>query len=261
MWDIFSREYLVDHQPSTRASRSTRYATVHCGRQGRDRRRRPPWTAQPATLTGVGNGPIDAFAHALADVGHRRPGARLRRARAVRRRRRPGGRLRRGARSTARSSGASASTRTSSPPRCAPSPRAVNRAPLTDSIARRPDRAIVASALIAGSTQIAADQAGGCGSGRAGRGRSSSATGKWQATRCAAPTGPGQRRAAALRRADLLRLPAAGAEAAAGRRVDRARHVAGEQDPLALRLVPPVRVGHRHGREQRDRVRVHAGAA
>src|SRR5215218_8704996 len=36
--------------------------------------------------------------------------------------------------------------------------------------------------------------------------------------------------------ADRLRLPAAGAEAAAGRRVDRARHVALEHDPLPLPL-------------------------
>ena len=42
-----------------------------------------------------------------------------------------------------------------------------------------------------------------------------------------------------LGRADLLRLPAPGAEPAAGRRVDRAGHVAGEQDPLALGAVAP----------------------
>ena len=68
MWDIFAREYLVDHQPSTRA-RGRQLRGVHCGGQGRDRsptayaRRR-----RPRTLTGVGNGPIDAFIHALSDV-------------------------------------------------------------------------------------------------------------------------------------------------------------------------------------------------
>ena len=35
--------------------------------------------------------------------------------------------------------------------------------------------------------------------------------------------------------ADVLRLPAAGTEPAAGRRVDRARYVADQEDPLALR--------------------------
>ena len=59
-----------------------------------------------------------------------------------------------------------------------------------------------------------------------------------------------------LRRADLLCLPAAGAEPAAARRVDRARHVALEHDPLALAL--PLRIGVRHGREQRLRVRMAA---
>src|SRR2546422_5767986 len=51
-------------------------------------------------------------------------------------------------------------------------------------------------------------------------------------------------------RADLLGDWAAGAEAAAGRRVDRARHVAREHDP------GPLAPGHRlrDGREQRDRV-------
>src|SRR4029453_8381590 len=49
--------------------------------------------------------------------------------------------------------------------------------------------------------------------------------------------------------ADILRLPAAGPEAAAGRRVHRAGHVALEHDaaPLALQLG----VGDGHGRQQR----------
>ena len=59
--------------------------------------------------------------------------------------------------------------------------------------------------------------------------------------------------------ADLRRVAAARVEAAAGGRVDRARHVALEHDPLAL--LGEVGVGHGHGREQRlgvghDRPRV-----
>ena len=61
-----------------------------------------------------------------------------------------------------------------------------------------------------------------------------------------------------LLRADVLRLPAAGAEPAARRRVRRRRHVALEHDPVARPLL--ARVGHRHGRQQRLRVRVAARA-
>ena len=49
--------------------------------------------------------------------------------------------------------------------------------------------------------------------------------------------------------APLLRLPAAGAEAAAGGRVRRGGHVTGEDDPLAV--FAGLGVGHGHGREQR----------
>src|SRR5690349_2270579 len=49
-------------------------------------------------------------------------------------------------------------------------------------------------------------------------------------------------------------LLAAGAELAAGRRIGRARDVAGDDDPLALALA--TRVGQRDRREQRLRVRV-----
>jgi 2-isopropylmalate synthase len=66
MWDIFSREYLVDHQPNPRlVVRSYGVATID-GKvelvadailDGVERK-----------LTGVGNGPIDAFLHALSDV-------------------------------------------------------------------------------------------------------------------------------------------------------------------------------------------------
>ena len=54
--------------------------------------------------------------------------------------------------------------------------------------------------------------------------------------------------------ADLLCLPAPGPEAATARRVDRARHIAFENDPLPRPLEPWV--GQRDGREQGLRVRV-----
>jgi 2-isopropylmalate synthase len=66
MWDIFSQEYLVDHQPDPRLvvhdyGVSTVDAKVelvaHAELDG-----------QPRQLTGVGNGPIDAFVHALSDA-------------------------------------------------------------------------------------------------------------------------------------------------------------------------------------------------
>jgi 2-isopropylmalate synthase len=66
MWDIFSREYLVEHQPEPRlVVRSYSVSTVDgkveivadANLDGSDRH-----------LTGVGNGPIDAFIHALSDV-------------------------------------------------------------------------------------------------------------------------------------------------------------------------------------------------
>jgi 2-isopropylmalate synthase len=66
MWEIFSREYLVDHQPEPRlAVREYSVSTVEgkveivadASLNGVERR-----------LAGVGNGPIDAFIHALSDV-------------------------------------------------------------------------------------------------------------------------------------------------------------------------------------------------
>jgi len=55
-----------------------------------------------------------------------------------------------------------------------------------------------------------------------------------------------------LDRADLLRLPAARAKAAAGGRVGRARHVAREDDPLALAALGGIL--DRDGGEQRLRI-------
>ncbi len=54
--------------------------------------------------------------------------------------------------------------------------------------------------------------------------------------------------------ADVHHIRAAGVEMTAGGRVDRARHVAGEDDPLALLL--DHRIGNRHRRKQGLRVRV-----
>ena len=82
---------------------------------------------------------------------------------------------------------------------------------------------------------------------------------KWHA----APWSPGRVAERRIDRPALLGLsealvePAAGVEAAAGRRVHRARHVACQDDALALALRHRVRDGHR--REQRARVRVAAG--
>jgi len=66
MWEIFSREYLVDHQPTPRLvvhdySVSTVDAKVEFVAQA-------DLDGRPARLAGVGNGPIDAFVHALSDV-------------------------------------------------------------------------------------------------------------------------------------------------------------------------------------------------
>src|SRR5215471_16858071 len=51
-----------------------------------------------------------------------------------------------------------------------------------------------------------------------------------------------------------LRTP--GPEAAAGRRVDRARYIAFQQHAFPLRLVATVRIRYRYGGQQRHRVRV-----
>jgi 2-isopropylmalate synthase len=66
MWDIFSREYLVEHQVSPQLTVanygvSTVDSKVEIVAEAMVR-----GTAR--SLTGVGNGPIDAFVHALSDV-------------------------------------------------------------------------------------------------------------------------------------------------------------------------------------------------
>ena len=57
-----------------------------------------------------------------------------------------------------------------------------------------------------------------------------------------------------LLRADALRDRAARVETAAGRRIQRRRRVASEDDALAGLL--DIRIGNRHGRQQRLRVRM-----
>jgi 2-isopropylmalate synthase len=67
MWEIFSREYLIDHQPSPRlAVASYAVATV----DGKvELAAEASLDGEGGQLSGVGNGPIDAFVHALTDVG------------------------------------------------------------------------------------------------------------------------------------------------------------------------------------------------
>jgi 2-isopropylmalate synthase len=66
MWDIFSREYLIEHQPEP-------YLALHAYRTSTVDSK-VELTAEIEVdgairvLTGVGNGPIDAFVHALSDV-------------------------------------------------------------------------------------------------------------------------------------------------------------------------------------------------
>ena len=74
---------------------------------------------------------------------------------------------------------------------------------------------------------------------------------KWQAHRCPPPRSmrAGISLGADGRVAQLRAQRAARVEAAAARRVDRARDVAGQDDPLAAQL----RVGHRDGRHERLR--------
>ena len=67
------REYLVDHQLDPAVALAG-YAIGHRRRQGRDRGPRSASTATPRPLTGVGNGPIDAFVNALAPRGRGRYG-------------------------------------------------------------------------------------------------------------------------------------------------------------------------------------------
>jgi 2-isopropylmalate synthase len=66
MWDIFSREYLVEHQ------QAPRLVVPSYGVSTVDSKVELAMTAvldgEPKDLAGVGNGPIDAFVHALSDV-------------------------------------------------------------------------------------------------------------------------------------------------------------------------------------------------
>ena len=84
----------------------------------------------------------------------------------------------------------------------------------------------------------------------------SACSAKWQAAPWSPCEHPDRRvdRAALLGLAESLVEPAAGVEPAALGRVDRARHVAGEDDPPALALEHRVR--DRHGGQERAGVRV-----
>jgi 2-isopropylmalate synthase len=66
MWEIFSQEYLVDHQPSPRLAVSTYGVSTVDGKV--ELVAAAHLDGAPRQLTGVGNGPIDAFVHALSDV-------------------------------------------------------------------------------------------------------------------------------------------------------------------------------------------------
>jgi 2-isopropylmalate synthase len=66
MWDIFAREYLVDHQATPRVAIES-YATASV--EGKvEITATGTVDGRPTTLTGIGNGPIDALGHALSDV-------------------------------------------------------------------------------------------------------------------------------------------------------------------------------------------------
>jgi 2-isopropylmalate synthase len=66
MWEIFSREYLVDHQPSPRVVVDGYSVSTVDGKVELTATATVDGTAR--ALSGVGNGPIDAFAHALSEV-------------------------------------------------------------------------------------------------------------------------------------------------------------------------------------------------
>ena len=66
MWDIFSREYLVEHQPEPRLVVHDYSVSTVEGKVEIVADATLDGTARH--LTGVGNGPIDAFIHALSDV-------------------------------------------------------------------------------------------------------------------------------------------------------------------------------------------------
>jgi 2-isopropylmalate synthase len=66
MWQIFSREYLVDHQPAPRLSVTDYSVSTVDGKV--EISTTATLDGQTRHLVGTGNGPIDAFAHALSDV-------------------------------------------------------------------------------------------------------------------------------------------------------------------------------------------------
>jgi 2-isopropylmalate synthase len=67
MWDIFSREYLVDHQPSPRLMIDSYTVSTVDGKV--ELTAQAFLDGEPRDIAGVGNGPIDAFTDALAGAG------------------------------------------------------------------------------------------------------------------------------------------------------------------------------------------------
>jgi 2-isopropylmalate synthase len=66
MWDIFSREYLVEHQPAPRLTVATYGVSTVDSKV--ELVAEATVDGEERQLNGVGNGPIDAFVHALSDV-------------------------------------------------------------------------------------------------------------------------------------------------------------------------------------------------
>jgi 2-isopropylmalate synthase len=66
MWDIFSREYLVEHQVTPRVVLRTYSSSTVEGKV--ELTADVELDGAPSRLTGLGNGPIDAFIHALSSV-------------------------------------------------------------------------------------------------------------------------------------------------------------------------------------------------
>ncbi len=67
MWDIFSREYLVDHQPDPHLVMHSYATSTVDGKV--ELIVDSTLDGEPRPLTGIGNGPIDAFVHALGGAG------------------------------------------------------------------------------------------------------------------------------------------------------------------------------------------------
>jgi 2-isopropylmalate synthase len=67
MWDIFAREYLLEHQPNPRVAVASYGVSTVDGKV--ELVAETTFEGAARQLTGVGNGPIDAFVAALAEAG------------------------------------------------------------------------------------------------------------------------------------------------------------------------------------------------